>query len=147
MPIRDTAAMNASLDNDYGDDRGPNAAAYHLLALFAGDPMLDVVDGGGEELTSVDNPGYARVTIDPSDWLPAANGRKDLTGPAEFPATTGEWAESPSHWALFAPDGTTCWDCGPLTEPLDVTGAGSGPLVSVSVFYDDAVSVDEEEDL
>jgi hypothetical protein len=145
MPIRDVAAMNASLDNDYGTTRGPNAAASHELALFNGDPMIDVADGGGTELTALDNPGYARVTVSPADWLPAANGRKDLTSPKQLPATTGEWLESPTHWALIAAG--VMWDCAPLNEPLEVTGPGAGPLVSVTVFYDDAVVDDDVEDL
>lgn len=142
MPIRDRAAMSRSLDNDYGTTRGPNAADSHFLALFDGDPMVPLEDGGGEEV--VGN-GYARVTVLPADWSPATDGYKPLTTPKQFPNTTGEWPTGASHWALFdGADGTTMWDCGPLTEVLEVTGAGAGPMVSIAVFYDDAVSNDEE---
>lgn len=145
MPIRDIAAMNRSLNNDYGTSRGPNAADSHQLALFVGDPMIPADDDGGVECAPGTHPGYARVTVNPGDWLPAADGRKMLTGPKQLPATTGEWDPEPDYWALF--DGAVpglMWDCGPLTAPLQVTGPGDGPLVSVAVFYDDAVSEPEE---
>ena len=130
MPIRDTAAMNASLDNDYGSTHGPNAPASHDLALFDGDPMLD-----GVELDSTSAPGYARVSIAAADWAAAADGQKALVAPVQLPDPTDAWLEA-THWALL--DGSTMWDCGPLTEPLEVTGASSdGPLVSPVVFYDD----------
>lgn len=144
MPIRDVAAMNKSLDNDYGTTRGPNAPSSHKLALFDGDPMIAEIDGGGVEITNVNNPGYARVTVNPADWLAAANGMKSLAAPKQLPATTGQWLDSPSHWALLdGSDNVTMWDCGPLSEPLEVTGAGSGPLVTFSVFYDDAITEEE----
>lgn len=145
MPIRDIAAMNRSLDNDYGTTAGPNAAASHLLALFVGDPMLPALEGGGVEADSVNHPGYGRVAILPADWLPAENGRKALAEPAQLPATTGEWDPEPDYWALFDVDGVTMWDCGPLTDPLEVTGAGDGPLVAVAVYYDDAVTEPEDD--
>lgn len=132
MPIRDTAAMNRSLDNDYGTTRGPNAPASHSLALFVGDPMTDGVEVSGN--------GYARVVILPADWAPAADGMKSLINPAEFPAPTAEWPDSPTYWALIGSDGFW-WDCAPLTEPLDITSASpEGPLVDVTIFFDDAVT-------
>lgn len=140
MPIRDTAAMNHSLDDDYGTTRGPNAADSHLLTLWDGTPMIPVIDGGGSEI--VGN-GYARVEIFPADWSSAVDGMKTLVAPVQFPATTGEWPEGAEYWGLIdAADGVTMWDCGPLAEPLEVTGAGDGPIVSVSVYYDDAVRTD-----
>ena len=144
MPIRDVAAMNRSLDNDYGTTRGPNAAASHQLALFDGDPMLDPIDGGGTELSAVDNPGYARVTINPADWAAAVNGMKELTAPKEFPDPTAQWLSSATHWALIE-TGEIFWDVGPLTDALEISGASTtGPLVNIAVFYEDAVVNDEE---
>lgn len=145
MPIRDIVAMNRSLDNDYGTTRGPNAPAGHLLALFVSDPMLSVENGGNIECSAASHPGYARVSVAPENWLPAANGRKDLAAPKQFPATTGEWDPEPEYWALYDSAGAVMWDCGPLSDPLQVTGAGSGPLVSVSVFYDDALAEPDED--
>lgn len=141
MPIRDMAARNASLNNDYGVNRGPNAPASHQLALFYGDPMFLPEDGGGVEV--VGN-GYARQTVLPADWLDADQGRKTLAASKQFPNTTAEWPDTVTHWALFAADGVTMWDCGPLAEPFDVTGAAAGPIVSVTVFYDSDVDDFEE---
>lgn len=141
MPIRDMAAMNASLDNDYGLTHGPNAPDSHDLALFDGDPMLFDDDGVTPlhaELDATTAPGYGRVTI-PNDaaWAAAADGAKALAaGTVQLPAPIDAWVEA-SHWALIA-DGVM-WDCGPLTEVLEVTEAGDGPLVAPVVFYDDSV--------
>lgn len=141
MPIRDVAARNASLNNDYGTTRGPNAPSSHQLALFYGDPMFSVEDGGGTEV--VGN-GYARQTVNPTDWLDSVDGRKNLVTPKQFPNTTAEWDDTVTHWALFANDGVTMWDCGPLAEPFDVTAAAAGPIVDVTVFYDSDVDDFEE---
>lgn len=147
MPIRDADAMRRSLDNDYGVTAGPNAASSHLLALYVGDPMIPAAEGGGTEVDAVDNPGYDRAPVPRASWLPAtAEGRKDLVAPIVLPDTAGEWDDAPDHWALLdADDPDVMWDCGPLGEPLEVEGAGSGPAVSVSIFYDDAVSSDDDD--
>lgn len=131
MPIRDVAAMNASLDNDYGTTRGPASPSSHSLALFFGDPMTDGVEVSGG--------GYARVTVLASKWLPASSGYKSTNGGVQFPTVTAAWADSPTHWALL--DGSTMWDCAKLLEPLDITSAGPGPQVVVTIFYDDAVII------
>lgn len=138
MPIRDTAAMNASLDNDYGPTRGPNAAASHDVALYSGDPMIPADQGGGVE---IDGGGYARVPLAAADWEPADAGAKSAA-PVTFPDTTAAWATAATHWALF--DGAVMWDCGPLAEELVVTGPGSGPVVEVTVFYADSLNDMEE---
>src|SRR5690349_21683106 len=111
--IRDTAAQNKSLDNDYGATKGANAPASHALALFAGDPNLD-----GTELTATG--GYARATVanNGTNWPAAADGVKVAAAQA-FPTSTGPWSDVATHWALF--DGTTCWDTGVLDEEIDVT--------------------------
>lgn len=130
--IRDVAAMNASLDNDYGTTAGPSSPSAHELALFVGDPLDDGVEIAGG--------GYARVTVDPADWAPAVDGSKATTSPVQFPDATAEWDEAPTHWALYsADDSSTMWDCAPLTDLLEVTAAGPGPAVQIAVFYDDSV--------
>jgi hypothetical protein len=133
MPIRDVAAMNASLDNDYGENRGPNAADSHDMALFVGDPMTD-----GVELDALDNPGYDRPTILPADWLDADAGTKSTNGGVQFDNATAAWLDEATHWGLF--DGSVMWDCAPLAEPLVVSAAGTGPQVTPTVFYDDSVN-------
>lgn len=134
MPIKDVAAMNASLDNDYGASSGPNAPASHELALFNGDPLV-----GGVELDGTDCPGYARVLLAQAGWPAASGGEKSRL--VTLPATTGEWSTAATHWALVASGGVT-WDCGEMPEPLEVSGAGDGPQVLVTVFYDNNFEVD-----
>ena len=132
MPLKSITAMNGSLDNDYGTTHGSHAPSSHVLALFVGDPMTD-----GVELDSGDNPGYARATILASKWLVAADGMKSTNGGVQFNNATGAWLDEATHWAII--DGSTTWDCAPLLEPLAITAAGSGPQVTVTVFYDDSV--------
>lgn len=134
MPLRDVAAQNRSLDNDYGTIRGPHAADSHQLALFFGDPLED-----GVELNGTDCPGYARATVLPADWLAAADGAKTAT--VTFPDTTGEWTIAATHWGLFGDD-DAWWDCNELAEPLEVTGASNGPVVDVTVQYDTSLGLD-----
>lgn len=118
----DVAARNASLDNDYGTTRGPNAAASHQVALY---------DEDGVELSSA---GYARVTLPAASWPAAVDGQKSAT--VVFPAPTGEWLPAVS-WRLIA--GGVTWDGGDFYDPLYVTAAsGTGPSVTVTVYYSTA---------
>lgn len=136
MPIRDVAAMNSSLDNDYGATHGPNAPDEHELALFSGDPF----DDDSVELNGTDCPGYVRPSLDnDGDWPAASDGEK--VRPVQFASASDEWSMLATHWALIAA-GEVMWDCGELAEPLDVSGAGDGPLVVVTVFYDDSIGLD-----
>lgn len=130
MPLRDVGAMNASLDNDYGSTHGPNSpTSGYEACLFIGDPLTGGVEMAGH--------GYARVNVAHADFAAAAGGFKSPTDPVQFPATTGDWTDSVTHWALIDHgDHTTMWDCGPLTYPLDVSAASTvGPLLTFSVYY------------
>jgi hypothetical protein len=128
VPIRDVLAQNASLDNDYGAAHGAGSPSAHELALFQGDPMFD-----GVEVTGL---GYAPAPV-PNDatWPDADGGAKAID--VTFDPPTGAWDEV-THWALRDPVTGVIWDCGALTEPLDVTGAGSGPIVTVTIFHPDS---------
>lgn len=128
MPLASVAAQNASLDNDYGTTRGPNAADSHELALFSGDPML-----GGVEISGG---GYVRATVLPADWGAAAGGAKSAT--VTFPDTTSEWLTNVTHWLLLdAADSTTRWDSASFAEAGEITDMGDGPVATVTVFYPD----------
>lgn len=130
MPMRDEAARNASLDNDYGPTAGPNApAGGHDLALFVGDPMTIGVEVSG--------PGYARVNVPPGKWLPAFGGMKRTDGPVLFPAAMDEWDGIVTHLGLFWAGTEVLGDTVPLAEPVAITGAGPGPEVNVSIYYND----------
>lgn len=146
MPIRDEAAMNASLNNDYGATKGPNAPASHQFALYVGDPQIDLVNGGGYEINNVNCPGYARVTMlnDGTTWAPASGGLKQTVAGITLPAPTGEWVDEPTHWGLIAA-GEVVWDTGPFTEPMQITGSSTeGIVVRPVVFYSDAVTEEDE---
>jgi hypothetical protein len=133
MPLLSIEAMNVSLDSDYADND-------HELALFSSDPSLED-DPGGAELEALG--GYGRVTIEPADWAAADAGAKELLAPAQLPSTTAEWPDAALYFGLWDTV-LDCWrDFGPLAAPLEVTGAGAGPLISPVVFYDDAVSTTE----
>lgn len=148
----DTAAQNASLDNDYGTTHGPNSPASFLLALFTGDPEgdglevedateVDVLDGDGNVTgTTLEANGYARAAVAHSDFAASVDGVKATTDPVQFADALAEWPDTVTHWQLYAVDGTTAWDSGVIEGGgLDVTEAGAGPAVSVSIFYADAV--------
>ena len=125
MPLASVPAQNASLDNDYGTTRGPNAPDAHELALFNGDPL-----NGGTELTGS---GYARADVLPADWIAADDGAKSAT--VTFDDPTAEWLTA-THWLLIdAADSTTFWESAGFDEALEVTAAGDGPQVTVTVFY------------
>lgn len=133
MPLYSVEAMNASLDGDYGTTRGPHAADAHEYALYDADPA-----DGGEEVTEADCPGYERLTVNPADWEAAVDGEKS-TVLLQMADVTGAWDIAPQWFILFdAADGTTAWDGGALEAPLNVTGAGAGPQVVATVYYDDS---------
>lgn len=143
----DTAAQNASLDNDYGDDHGPNSPASFALALYVGDPRADGeeladatevdAEGGGTEV--VPN-GYAPAAVAHADFLPAAGGVKSTAAPVQFADALAEWPDTVTHWQLRDATTGAAWDSGALADPfLDVTEAGPGPTVTVSIFYADSV--------
>lgn len=134
MPIRDIAAMNKSLDNDYGTTDGPNAPATWLLCLWVGDPTDD-------DSFEQNGPGYERATIIPADWAAALDGFKTLSQAAEVGIPTDEWTDDSTHWALLdGNDDTIMWDYAPLTDPLEVTSAGGSPVAVLPViYYNDAL--------
>lgn len=138
MPLLSPETMNASLDGDYGSTRGPHAADSHELVLFYDDPSL----AAAPEDVEISGGGYARVTILPADWAAASAGFKSPTAPVQLPTVTAEWPDAALYFGLYGDDGLW-WDFGPLTAPLEVTGVGPGPLVTPTVFYDDAVSTTE----
>jgi hypothetical protein len=146
MPIRDVAAQNASLDNDYGATHGPNAPDSHELALFDADPTVDgveladttEVDDGAGGTTTVAN-GYARVTVtNDATWAAADGGRKETVDPVQFADAVAAW-ETARYWALIDPVTGYVWDCAPLAAPVDVSVAGPGPAVVPAIFFDSYV--------
>jgi len=143
VPIRDQAAQERSLANDYGPTRAAAAPAEFDVCLFDGDPMLgglEIADttevDDGEGGTEVVANGYAPGVLDNDDWNAPDGGVMTTTAPVQFPTVLAEWPDTVTHWALRDPVTGFWWDCAPLVEPLDVTAAGPGPTVTLSLFYD-----------
>lgn len=113
-------AQNASLNNDYGTTRGPNAANSHQLVLL---------DLNGVEVVGS---GYARTTILPADWDAAVDGQKTAIVTVSDP--TGPWTTATS-FLLYGSDGYD-WDSAELVDPLVVPEAGTLSPVVVTVQYD-----------
>lgn len=128
MPLVDVGAMNASLANDYGDTRGPQAADSHTLELWYGDPRLE----GSVELSAVG--GYVAATVLPGDWEAPTGGA--IRTVVNFADSTDEWSDPATHWALRGDDGYL-WDADALTDPLIVTGPGTITPVLVVIYHAD----------
>lgn len=135
MSLLSVAAQNASLNMSYGASRGSLAPAAHQVALFTDHPDL-----GGVELDSVG--GYARVvfTNNGTNWPGAADGQT-VSANVVFAAPTAEWTaggvpDTATYAVLFDnADGTTTWDAVPLSEEIDVSGAGGALAVQLTVNY------------
>lgn len=130
--------MNSHLEASYGPNRGALRPSTHEYALFFGDPA----EAGAVEASGG---GYARITIDgDTDWNPADGGAitSDLM---QLPDTTDEWDVDPDYWALIYDDGGDVLDdSGPLSEPLNVTGAAAGPRVRATVRFANSITPEED---
>lgn len=138
MPLRNIGAMNQVLGLCFGTTRGSGAPDSFQVGLFSGDPIDNDIDL--VELTDADCPGYARASLDSDDFDAPADGA--IAASVTFPDTDGEWSRAATHWGLFDPVTSFWWDCNELAEPLEVTGAGDGPLVVVTVQYDNSLGLD-----
>lgn len=136
MPLRDLAAQEASLDNDYGPTRGPHSPDVFEVALFAGDPAVD----GVEVPVDVDGEltGYEPAAMSNDAWNPAEDGVK-TSHEIQFADPLTEWPETVTHAALRDPATGVVWDVVELEEPLDVTGPGVIPPVVLPIFYDNTL--------
>ena len=150
MPVLSTNAQNASLNNDYGATKGPNAPDEFEVLLYDGDPTV-----GGEEIADTteddDDPGvfvangYAPAVIanDGSVWAAADGGVKSTVGPVQFADALAPW-DTVTHFVLRDTATGDLWDTAPLLEPLDVTSAGDGPAISLTLFYSDRLDNTED---
>jgi hypothetical protein len=131
MTLLDTAAQDASLNNDYGAAKGPNAPASHELALFTADPRL-----GGTELAATG--GYARVVIanNGTNW-PGASGGSTTSAQIVLPTSTAAWSDTATWFVLFdAADSVTRWDAGALAQEIDIDVAGADASTQLTVYYE-----------
>lgn len=126
-----TGAQNASLDNDYGATKGPNAAANLEVALYDGDPSID-----GAELTSTG--GYVATSFanDGTTWPTAATAGSKTTAVLSLFTSTAALSDTASWFVLRDPLTGDLWDAGALTEEVNVTGAGVAVSVQLTVYYE-----------
>lgn len=144
MPLKSLTAQAASLDNDYGSTRGPNAPASLIFRIFVGDPMGDGVEMPAT--TDIDGVptanGYAPVTVpnDDATWLPAdvTDGSK-ATNPLTFPTSLAPYPEIGTHMQVEDAATGAVWDCVALaaTDRVVVAAAGVAPRPIFTVFYND----------
>lgn len=132
MPIRDVAAQTKALRFCFGVDRSALAPDAFEVKLFA--------DADGTvELDAADCPGYVPADVLSDDITDFADGQ--VTIPAQFADAAGAWTTSVQSAGLWDPVAEEMYDVVELAEPLDVTGAGDGPLVVLTVFYDNNFEV------
>jgi hypothetical protein len=132
MTLLDPAAQSASLDNDYGATKGPNAPASLEVALFTDDPLL-----GGVELAATG--GYARVVVpnDGTTWPAAASAGSKTSAQVSFGTSTDAWSDVAAWFVLFDhADGVTRWDAQELTDVVVVDTSGTEVTTSLTVYYE-----------
>ena len=134
MALLDVAAQNASLDNDYGANKGPNSPAALELALFNGDPA-----NGGVEMDAAG--GYAAVSMsnDGTNFPTAADGQK-ICATQNFAPSTDQWTAAglpdvATYWALRDPASGALWDTGQLAAEISVEASGTNVSVQPIIFY------------
>lgn len=131
MTLLDPAAQSASLDNDYGATKGPNAPASLQVALFTDDPLL-----GGVELAAVG--GYARAVVpnDGTTWPAAASAGSKSSAVISFGTSTDAWSDTASWFVLFDAATGTRWDDGELADEVAVLTSGTEVTTSLTVYYE-----------
>lgn len=128
MPFVDEAAQNAALDALWGAGHGASMPSTFQVGLLDGDPS-----DGGAELDS--DGGYARITRanNATTWLPADAGVKSSV-PLPFPDPTDAWSADADYWGIYVAG--VLFDYGPLSDTLQVTGAGTGPRITLARYFD-----------
>ncbi len=127
MPIRDVSAQTKALRFCFGADRSALAPDAFEVVLFSDSEFTT-------ELDPIDCPGYVRADLDSDDITDFEDGA--VTIPVQFADVTGEWTTGVLGAGLWDPVAGEMYDVVELSEPLEVTGPGDGPLVVLTVFYD-----------
>lgn len=125
MPMLDDDAAHVVLAARYGPSRAAGMPDAFTLELWDGNPNV----AGSAQLPLTN--GYAPAAVDHADWSTPAG--RATTVLVTFPDSTGAWPSAP-WWVLRGDDGFG-YDYGTTLEASDVTGAGAGPQVTVTVFY------------
>lgn len=132
MPVVSATTQTQILAGWLGPGRAVGTEDSYDVELWTGDARdvgSAVVTCGGVDVPAVE--------WDSDDW--ALSGTQiQSTGLVQFEDAADEYDDTATHYVLR--DRTTlevAW-CAPLAEPLDVTGAGTGPAIRPIVFFADA---------
>lgn len=127
MPLVSVAAMNASLDNDYGSSSGANSPASFTLHPLDGDPRDDgaeIVVDGITPPTLANNDTNFPAAVDGEKVCPAFDiGTPTVAGP------TVRW------WLLKDAATGDYWDACSLRRPVDLP-AGTPAKLKPEIAYD-----------
>lgn len=125
MPLGDVTEQMRVLDSMFGVDHSSAMASSHTVHIYTGNPY-----DGGVEITG---PGYAAVSVDNDATWPAADTDATKSIDVTFPDPTDAWDDG-GCWVLTADDtdDIAAWEF--FDAPLEVDGAGDGPVVTVTVY-------------
>ena len=123
------------------DDSATTARDFvlNLIRTNAPGTVMEVGlrNADGNELDPVDCPGYARVPVSwGSLWQVPASGSMSSVA-IHFPDATAEWTDAGMRDVIYA-DGYA-WDSEDLVDPIVVTAAGAGPVLTLVRSFEDAV--------
>lgn len=144
MPL-DIAAQVASLKNDYGANKGPNAPASFSVDLYTDNPLAggvvmpsitDTVDVDGDP-TTVANGYAAAVVNNDGATFPSPDPVTGVLTSAliTWPASNFAYPVEAKYWVLR--QGSVRWDYGeiPRDQWIYVDRAGVVPRLTLSIFY------------
>lgn len=144
----DLAAQIASLKNDFGASKGPNAAAAFAVELWIGSP-----DGGGQEMPTTtvltDDDGVETTVANGYAPAPLTNNGTNFPVPdadsgiletplvAGFPTSTAAYPAAVTHWVLRDTATGAIWHAAafPADQRITVGAAGVKPVPVLSIFY------------
>jgi hypothetical protein len=127
------AARNASLAMSYGASRGSLAPDNLSVELWVGDPA----DGSSAELASTGGYVAASIANNGTTWPDAPADGSLTSALIAFAASSGAWADSPTHFLIRDADTGDEWDSGVLSDDVTVAGSGVTVRLALTVFYND----------
>ena len=120
MPLATEPAQDAALDAVVSSL--PSPATWRLHVDMPADTSTELAPDGG----------YAAVGYSAGDWAAASEGAKEAT--VDFGTSTDAWSDVATYWAIHDAAGVVIlWD--ELTEPVEVSTAGTAVSVSPALFF------------
>ena len=133
MTLGSTLAKNAALDACYGDDASSVWPATVYLAFFHGDPT-----SGGTELTGTSGVSRIALANTNTNFAPASGGTKANASQWSSTVSSGAWANTADHWALFdASSSGNMFDTGQIVDsggsPTTLTVGSANVIVIIPI--------------